>query len=426
MEGDSVHVLKDSDVWLERKDHPGTKEFRRVIHRLATHSNEFSRETYNDIRSQLRGRKFVTGEHAKGLREVASSRRITIQNAFEAEQCRRRHRRRQQRRLKEEGASLPETRDRKEKRHERKGNKHRCAEGVVAHDDIENQSARNGTKRKSSSSAVGAEASDLPPSLSSSSSEKSKKSGESDISGGAGGNARDDDIPDKRWPIDAKDAFWFLVLLVLTGVAYLSGTHFWKEQKKSSNRNWTFVDPWEGNKADASLLVNDTSSQVRWPTTNSPGGGIALEILNAADDSWENWIQLSVSDWDRGDSNIDPLSLSLRRVERDIDCTPVKAKIKVCNGDYGKTEWRGINDLSFYLENNKIISSAARLNDWYLQRESDDQKLYTVCHEMGTSCRSSSFWFVVAVHALRYHRAHISFLCSNVTVQVTPLDCHIG
>lgn len=44
----------------------------------------------------------------------------------------------------------------------------------------------------------------------------------------------------------------------------------------------------------------------------------------------------------------------------------------------GDNDWRGLNDMQFYVETNEIVSSAAKLNDFYLQKENDDQKLYTV------------------------------------------------
>jgi hypothetical protein len=36
------------------------------------------------------------------------------------------------------------------------------------------------------------------------------------------------------------------------------------------------------------------------------------------------------------------------------------------------------------LQNNFIVLSVAKLNDYHLDQESEAQKLYTMCHEIGT------------------------------------------
>ena len=52
--------------------------------------------------------------------------------------------------------------------------------------------------------------------------------------------------------------------------------------------------------------------------------------------------------------------------------------------DYGDTQWRGINEVHLAgIGNRKIIGSVAKLNEFYLNSESDAQKLYTSCHEVG-------------------------------------------
>ena len=52
--------------------------------------------------------------------------------------------------------------------------------------------------------------------------------------------------------------------------------------------------------------------------------------------------------------------------------------------DYGDTQWRGINEVHLSgIGQRRIIGSRAKLNEFYLNRESDAQKLYTSCHELG-------------------------------------------
>jgi hypothetical protein len=55
--------------------------------------------------------------------------------------------------------------------------------------------------------------------------------------------------------------------------------------------------------------------------------------------------------------------------------------MKVCNGNYGDTRWRGINQV--LMTNGYIVSSSAKMNEYYLYESNDDQKQYTMCHEMG-------------------------------------------
>lgn len=55
--------------------------------------------------------------------------------------------------------------------------------------------------------------------------------------------------------------------------------------------------------------------------------------------------------------------------------------MKVCNGDYGDTRWKGINQV--LISNGWIISSIAKMNEFYLGSASFDQRQYTMCHEIG-------------------------------------------
>ena len=57
----------------------------------------------------------------------------------------------------------------------------------------------------------------------------------------------------------------------------------------------------------------------------------------------------------------------------------------MCNGDYNKTGWRGINELTYV--NGLITSSRARMNDFYLINnkpdDDPDRAQYVMCHELG-------------------------------------------
>ena len=114
----------------------------------------------------------------------------------------------------------------------------------------------------------------------------------------------------------------------------------------------------------------------RW---NSRGSGLSLEILNALDDSWNANFVVAIDEWDSGTP--DALTLRTTRVPVDSSCAEVTGKLKVCNGDYGDTKWRGINQVK--LSNNYIVSSVAKLNEFYLASSDENQRQYTMCHEIG-------------------------------------------
>ncbi|GAX29585.1 hypothetical protein FisN_24Lh043 [Fistulifera solaris] len=119
-------------------------------------------------------------------------------------------------------------------------------------------------------------------------------------------------------------------------------------------------------------------------------GGLQLEVLNALDDTWTPFFEEYIQKWDAGFQNethtVDPLSLTVQRVEVDSQCEPVDGKLKACNGDYGKTDWRGIN-IALADQNNYIQNSISKYNDYWMtvgdMQNDDNQMKYTMCHELG-------------------------------------------
>ena len=110
-------------------------------------------------------------------------------------------------------------------------------------------------------------------------------------------------------------------------------------------------------------------------------GGLTLEVLNALDSSWQTFFAQAISDWDSGTP--DALTLSTASTTPESACVQVDGKMKVCNGDYGDTGWRGINEL-ILTSANKIVSSVAKMNAFYLTSSTSDlDKQYTMCHEIG-------------------------------------------
>jgi hypothetical protein len=99
---------------------------------------------------------------------------------------------------------------------------------------------------------------------------------------------------------------------------------------------------------------------------------------------WDSFFVTALSDWDSAPS----LSLSARTRKFDANpCGHRNSELRVCNGDYGATGWKGVNEAVFYtLESNSknyIVSSVATMNDYYMREKSDAEKQYVMCHEIG-------------------------------------------
>ena len=80
------------------------------------------------------------------------------------------------------------------------------------------------------------------------------------------------------------------------------------------------------------------------------------------DDVWDEFFYRAILDWDTGYP--DALTLSTSTVDPDSVCTEVSGKVKVCNGNYGTTSWKGINEVHIS-GSGYIYASTARLNDYY-------------------------------------------------------------
>ena len=127
----------------------------------------------------------------------------------------------------------------------------------------------------------------------------------------------------------------------------------------------------------------------RWSNANTPGR-LELEITNSCEDRWTPAFDRYVQEWDSGSGSVpDVLQLTSSRLAYDFDCTEYRGRMNVCNGDYGNTDWRGINIAMLF--NGVIISSVAKLNDFHLDQESEAQRLYTMCHEIGKFLPCLSF-----------------------------------
>lgn len=148
---------------------------------------------------------------------------------------------------------------------------------------------------------------------------------------------------------------------------------------------WVGSDPFSGmnmtiNNVNGTLVPRLPPNAYGWSANKD--GGLELDILNACSDDYLPFVQTAIRNWEEG-SPIDSLTLFETRVPYEKDCEPENnmGKLKICNGDYGDTRWRGLNEV--LIRQNVIVASGASLNQFYLDFESDAQKLYTSCHELG-------------------------------------------
>jgi hypothetical protein len=114
------------------------------------------------------------------------------------------------------------------------------------------------------------------------------------------------------------------------------------------------------------------------------GTGLRLTIINTLQNNWHENFNTAVSEWDAGAP--DALTLTTEISPPDSVCRAVAGRVKVCNGNYGETQWRAVNKVM--LENGWIYSSAVRMNDFYFKDSDTAQKQYTMVSRRSMVCPS--------------------------------------
>mmetsp|Transcript_9695 Transcript_9695/g.12631 ORF Transcript_9695/g.12631 Transcript_9695/m.12631 type:complete len:338 (-) Transcript_9695:1126-2139(-) len=108
--------------------------------------------------------------------------------------------------------------------------------------------------------------------------------------------------------------------------------------------------------------------------------GLSLTIWNALDESWQDEYEIAVHDWENGDP--DALTLTSKRVNiDDRACEQTRGVMRVCSDNFGDTKWLGINEILKF--GNYIVSSVAKMNEYYLFNADIYERQYTMCHELG-------------------------------------------
>jgi len=169
--------------------------------------------------------------------------------------------------------------------------------------------------------------------------------------------------------------YWLPPLMlggVIIGIMMAAGYQFDRNKMPAFVQS-TIFDRKEGGFDDN----EDPSSLPKWDTRD---GILKLEILNQLDDSWQAYLTQTLDDWNQDTSLLD---LTVTDMDVNPDCDFVRTKIVMCNGDYGPTDFEGMNHV-IVDSDNLIVASLAKLNEYYMKKANEARKEYTICH--GTYC----------------------------------------
>jgi hypothetical protein len=84
--------------------------------------------------------------------------------------------------------------------------------------------------------------------------------------------------------------------------------------------------------------------------------GLSLTIVNnlISGSDWDTYFNTYITEWDNGSP--DAVTLQVRSMDYDPTCRGVLRAMKVCNGNYGPTDWNGVNQV--LLKDEYIVSSS--------------------------------------------------------------------
>ncbi|KAL3806906.1 hypothetical protein ACHAXA_011486 [Cyclostephanos tholiformis] len=211
----------------------------------------------------------------------------------------------------------------------------------------------------------------------------------------------DPDKFDRNTRCMAKALFTFTILSIagfLTWKYGLDEPRNWEETQEGFQNIWEAAgDQWKkwdlGNFTDvldglsddlfSDLMGGDPmlgdNTTINWDNdhVDSENGGLHLTLQNALDDTWQTEFETAVADWRESDA----LQLTTERVAVDHNCNQVDGVMVVCNANFGATGWVGINENS--IMRGVIVSSVAKMNEYYLRNADFDHRRFTMCHEIG-------------------------------------------
>ena len=163
----------------------------------------------------------------------------------------------------------------------------------------------------------------------------------------------------------------FLVL----GITFLIWISVFGSQASDQLDPQTWLPGWP----DEDPMLGSVGDHNVWRTKGRRG--LTLQVLNnlESNSNWRGIFEASIKQWNDGTPKA--VEVNIREMTYDPDCRAVRKAMKVCNGNYGPTNWRGVNQI--LLQDEYIITSLAKMNDYYLEGTNRAQKLYTMCHELG-------------------------------------------
>lgn len=136
-----------------------------------------------------------------------------------------------------------------------------------------------------------------------------------------------------------------------------------------------------GNGSSSSSDITWSGDELEW---ESDGQGLEITIVNSLTDDWDPYFIETLDDWAASPAL---LLTTMERKGREDSCSHRDGVIRVCNGEYGKGEWKGLNEATYYTaegtDKKYLISSVAILNDSYLSGKSHAERLNAICHEVG-------------------------------------------
>lgn len=150
--------------------------------------------------------------------------------------------------------------------------------------------------------------------------------------------------------------------------------------------------------------------ETHWPEFESKTG-LRLEILSSLGDQWRPALETTVSDWNAFES----MELTVTSSPPDEECEPVWGKIKICNDDFGETNWRSSIEVYFRSEN--VVAVSLQVNDFYTLDQGWAQ--YTLCHQLGHAFGLGS---TLELNCMR----PVSLYSDAVSIQLQTPDISIG
>jgi len=164
-----------------------------------------------------------------------------------------------------------------------------------------------------------------------------------------------------------------VVLFVLFGIVYRSAGGDPEALPPWFRDAWDDRSGWEG---DYGQGANASDFQ-RWRIGRNKKG-LKLTLINGLSDDWNDHFYQAIEDWNEAGA----LELATVLDNEGPPCEKhTRGMVKTCNGDYGRTDWTGLNELLF--ENGWIVSSVAMMNENYLRNARDVERQYVMCHELG-------------------------------------------